>query len=182
VIDKHVSIVISEDCRVSRAVDVAVASENLGTAAFHHRLARLVYVRTGDLRRAADHSAVSTCSALAAAVKGGPEVEVVAVLGDEGRFDGSSIVGTSGDRGDAVLVDGFAGRGAQLDQLQTAPERAEGEPPSAVGCHVEVGVDGIVVAVDERLDDEAVVGPRAGGTGLAHCEEDTGSGRSKAGS
>lgn len=152
-VDKHVRIIVSEHGRVAGSVDVAVASKQLSTAALHHRLAGLVDVRPSDTGRATDHGAVSALYALAAAVERDPEIEVVAVFGDVGSLDGAAVVGTSGDGDEVVRVDGFAGRGTQLDELQTAPERAEGEPPLAVSGDVEVGVDGIVVAVVGRFDD-----------------------------
>lgn len=171
-VNKHISITVRENSRVSRTMDVTVASKKLLAAALHHRLARLVDVRASDRSRAADHGAVSAVDALAARVESGPKVEVVAVLGDDGRLDGAAVVGARGDGDQVVRVDGLAGRRAQLDELETAPERTESEPPLAVGSDVEVGVDGVPVAVVERLDHEAEVGPGAGGTGFAGCEED----------
>jgi hypothetical protein len=173
VVHKHIRITVRENSRVSRTVNVAVASEKLLAATLHHRLARLVNIRTSDRSRAADHGAVSAVDALAASVESGPEVEVVAVLGDDGSLDGAAVVRARGDGDEVVRIDGLAGRRVQLDELETAPEGAEGEPPFAVGSDVEVGVDGVPAAVGEGLDHEAEVGPGAGSTGLAGCEEDS---------
>jgi hypothetical protein len=107
-IDEHISIVISENSRVARSMDIAMASKKLGATALHHRFASLVNVRASDASRAANHSAVRAIDSLAAAVESGPEVEVVAVLGDVGRLDGTAVVGTSRDGDEFVCVDGLA--------------------------------------------------------------------------
>ena len=173
-VDEHVSVVVGEDSRVARSVDVAVAGQKLGAAALHHGRASLVNVGPGDTARTSDHGAVSAIDALAALVESGPEVVVVAMLGDVGSFDGAAAGRACGDGDEVVAVDGLAGRRAQLDKLEARPEGTEREPPLAVSVDEEVRVDGVVVATVGRLDHETHVGPRAGGASLACGEEDSG--------
>lgn len=171
-VDEHVSVVIGEDSRVARSVDVAVAGQKLSPAAFHHGRASLVSVGAGDTARTSDHGAVGAIDSLAAFVESGPEVVIVATLGDVWSFDGAAVGRARGDGDEIVAVDGLTGRRAQLDKLEARPEGTEREPPLSVSVDEEVRVDGVVVATVGRLDHETHVGPRAGGASLACGEED----------
>lgn len=124
-VDEHITVSIGENSRMARTVNIAVAGEKLCAAAVHHRHAGFVDVGAGYGGGATNHGAVSALDALATAVEGGPEVEVVAVLGDERRLNGTTIVGTGGDGDDTVTVDGLTGGRTQLYKFEAGPERAE---------------------------------------------------------
>lgn len=103
-VDKHVGVIVGEDSRMARSVDGAVTSEDLRATAFHHELASLINVRARDFAGAADQSAVSALNSLPAFVESDPEVESISVLSDVGRLDGTTVVGSRGDRDEVVVV------------------------------------------------------------------------------
>jgi hypothetical protein len=107
-VDQHISITISKDSGMPRPRNIAMASKKLSATAIYHRHASFVNVRAGDAGGATYHGTVSAVDALAAAFESGPEVEVVAVLGDDRRLDGTAVVETSGDGDEVVRVDGLA--------------------------------------------------------------------------